>query len=44
MHADRAAVTIQSNKMVLNEVKYNSVLLEYLTENKLFGQPTISSI
>ena len=28
MHADMTAVTIQSNKIVLNEVKDNEVLLE----------------
>ena len=34
------AVTIQSNKIVSNEVTVNYVLLEPPTEkNKLFGQP-----
>ena len=28
MHADRTAVTIQTNKIVLNEVKDNQTLLE----------------
>ena len=42
MHTDTAAVTIQSNKSVSNEVKDNWVLLGLSTRkklNELFGQP-----
>ena len=41
MHADMTAVTIQPNKIVLNEVKNNQALLEpsYRKKpNELFGQ------
>ena len=41
MHADRTAVTIQTNKIVLNEVKDNQTLLESSygkKHNELFGQ------
>ena len=41
MHTDMTAVTIQSNKIVLNEVKDNQVLLDSSYKektNKLFGQ------
>ena len=39
MHADMTAVTMQSNKIVSNEVKDNQVLLEpsYGKPNKLLG-------
>ena len=42
MHTDMTAVTIQSNKNVLNEVKDNSGLLEplYGKKNKLTLWPT----
>jgi len=44
MHADITAVTIQSNKIVSNEVKDNQVLLEplYGKKEKPFGQPNTS--
>ena len=41
MHADVTAVTIQSNKIVSNEVKDNEALLEPSygkNPNELFGQ------
>ena len=46
MHADRTAVTIQTNKIVLNEVKDNQTLLEpsnrkKTTTNEHFGQPNM---
>ena len=34
MHADRTAVTMQSNKIVYNEVKDNSALLQPLNGKK----------
>lgn len=41
MHADMTAVIIQSDKIVLSEVKDNQTLLEpsYGRANKSFGQP-----
>ena len=43
MHANMTAVTIQSNKIVVNEVKHNKTLLEpsYGKKNKLYGQPNL---
>ena len=45
MHGNMTAVPIQSNKMILSEVKDNSMLLEpsYRKKtNEIFGQPNIS--
>ena len=45
MHADMTVVMIQSNKIVSNEVKDNSALLEPSRKkklNELYGQPSIS--
>ena len=45
MHAEMTAVTIQSNKIVLSEVKDNSALLEPSYRKKqmnLFGQPIVA--
>ena len=42
VHVDMTAVSIQSNKIVLNEVQDNSALLEPSygkKPNELFGQP-----
>ena len=43
MHGDISAVTMKSNKIVLNEIKDNEVLLEPSPggKNGLFGQPNI---
>ena len=46
MHPDLTAVTIQSNKIVSNEVKDSEALLEPSDEkktNELFGQPLSSA-
>ena len=41
LHVNMTAVTIQSNKIVLNQVKDNQALLEssYRKKNEFFGQP-----
>ena len=47
MHADKTAITIQPNKIVSNEVKNNSVLLELAYKgkkmNKFLDPPNIST-
>ena len=44
MHADMTVVMIQSNKIVSNEVKDNSALLEpSYAKTQIFGQPNITA-